>query len=72
MKVTTYEARVVDGQIRLSEPVCLPEHAKVYVVVPAAWEGTVVHVGSPRLAQPERAADFTMDVAEESRDAGLR
>jgi hypothetical protein len=31
-----------------------------------------LHVGSPRLAEPERAADFTMEVAEESRDAGLR
>ena len=29
-------------------------------------------VGSPRLAEPERAADFTMDVAEESQDAGIR
>jgi hypothetical protein len=31
-----------------------------------------IHVRSPRLAEPERAADFTMDVAEESPDAGLR
>jgi hypothetical protein len=31
-----------------------------------------VRVGSPRLAEPERAADFTMDVAEVSPDAGLR
>jgi hypothetical protein len=29
-------------------------------------------VGSPRLAEPERAADFAMDVAEESEDAGIR
>jgi hypothetical protein len=31
-----------------------------------------LRVGSPRLAEPERAADFTLDVAEESRDAVLR
>jgi hypothetical protein len=31
-----------------------------------------LHVGSPRLADPGRAADFTLDVAEESPDAGLR
>ena len=31
-----------------------------------------IHVGSPRLADPERAADFRMDVAAESPDAGLR
>jgi hypothetical protein len=31
-----------------------------------------VHVGGPRLARPEQAPDFTMEVSEESRDAGLR
>src|SRR5262245_37075092 len=31
-----------------------------------------VRVGSPRLARPEQAAAFTMEVSEESRDAGLR
>jgi hypothetical protein len=31
-----------------------------------------IHVGSPRLADPERATDFTMDVAEELPDARLR
>lgn len=31
-----------------------------------------LHIGSPRLAKPEHAADFIMDVAEECRDAGLR
>lgn len=30
-----------------------------------------VHVGSPRLARPEQAADFAMEVREECRDAGL-
>ncbi len=31
-----------------------------------------LRVASPRLAEPERATDFTMDVAEESQDAGIR
>jgi hypothetical protein len=31
-----------------------------------------IRVGSPRLAEPERAADFTMEVAEELPHAGLR
>lgn len=31
-----------------------------------------VRVGSPRLARPEQAADFVMEVSEESRDAGIR
>jgi hypothetical protein len=71
MKVTAYEATVENGQIRLCEPVRLPEYARVYVVVPEVGEKPRVHIPSPRLAQPERAADFIMDVAEEPRDAGL-
>ena len=72
MKVTAYEATVENGQVKLVGPVRLPEHARVYVVVPGPEEPRVLHVGSPRLAQPERAADFTLEVAEEPRDAGLR
>ncbi len=72
MKVTTYEATVENGQIKFFEAVRLPEHARVYIVVPGVEEVSRFHVGSPRLAQPERAADFTMEVAEEPRDAGLR
>jgi hypothetical protein len=72
MRVTTYEATVENGQIKLSEAVRLPEHARVYVVVPGVEEVTRFYVGSPRLAQPERAADFTKEVVEEPHDAGLR
>ena len=71
MKVTTYEATVENGQIKLSEAVRLPEHARVYVVVPGVEEVSRFHVSSPRLAQPERAADFTKEVAEVPPDAGL-
>lgn len=31
-----------------------------------------VRVGSPRLARPDQAADFAMEVSKETRDAGLR
>ena len=72
MKVMTYEGTVENGQIRLSEPVSLPEKARVFVIVPEAIGVPRVHVGSPRLAQPERAVDFVMEVVEEARDAGLR
>jgi hypothetical protein len=40
--------------------------------VPRLEEVARVHMRSPRLAEPERAADFTMDVAEETPDAGLQ
>jgi hypothetical protein len=71
MKVATYEATVEDGQIRLSEPVRLPEHAKVFVVVPGVEEVPRFHLPSPRLARPELAADFVKEVIEEPRDAPL-
>jgi hypothetical protein len=72
MKVSTYEGTVENGQIKLSEAVRLPEHAKVYVVVPDVEEGSVLHFRSPRLTQPERAADFAKEVIKEARDASLR
>lgn len=71
VEVTTYEATVENGQIRLPEAVRLPEHAKVYVVVPGARESTPFRFASPRLARPELAADFAKEVSEEPRDAGV-
>ena len=72
MKLATYEATVEDGRIKLSEAVKLPEHAKVYVIVPEVEETPRFRVGSPRLARPGDAAAFTKEVAEEIQDAGLR
>jgi len=72
MKVTTYEATVENGQVKLPAAVRLPEHARVYVVVPGMEEEPRYHLRSPRLAQPERAAEFAKEVVEEPRDAGLR
>lgn len=72
MRVTTYEATVENGQIKLSEAVRLPEHSKVYVIVPGVDEESRVRVGSPRLVEPEQAIDFVKEVSEEAGDAGLR
>ena len=66
MKVVTYEATVENGQIKLSEPVRLPESTRVYVVGPDVEEVSSVHVASPRLARPERAADFVKEVSRKS------
>jgi hypothetical protein len=61
----TFEGTVENGQIRLPADVHLPEHAKVYVIVPEVpIEGTV-HMISPRLARPEQVADFRLDVVGE-------
>lgn len=71
MKVATYEATVENGQIRLTQPVNLPEQTKVYVVVPGVPDVPRYHIASPRLARPESAADFVKEVTEEPRDAAL-
>lgn len=71
MKSATDGARVENGQIRLSEAVRLPENARVDVVVPGVRDESTSHIGSPRLAQPERAADFTKEVIAEPWDAAL-
>jgi len=72
MRITSFEATVENGQIKLPETVRLPEHARVYVLVPGIEEAPSFHVGSPRLARPEEAADFVKDVSQEPTDASLR
>ena len=71
VNVTTYEATVENGQIRLPEAVRLPEHAKVYVVVPGVPKSAPFRLASPRLARPELAVDFAKDVTEEPGDASV-
>lgn len=71
MSVTTIEAIVENGQIRLPASIRLPERAKVYVLIPDAKMPVASYIGSPRLAHPEQAADFQKEVVEESSDAIL-
>ncbi len=47
-------------------------HSRSWQTVPGVEVVPWIHVGSPRLAEPERSIDFTMEVAEEYPDAGLR
>ena len=71
MQVTTYEAIVENGQVKLSNSVRLPEKAKVYVVVPGTPVQPRFFVGGPRLVHPEQAADFVKEVIEETPDANV-
>lgn len=71
MSVTTIEAIVENGQIRLPSSVRLPEKAKVYVLIPDVKTPSVSYIGGPRLAHPEQATDFRKEVIEESSDASL-
>jgi hypothetical protein len=69
MKVTTYEATVENGQVRLPEDAHIPDHTRVYVVVPSAEPIGRVRIASPHLAHPEDAADFVKQVEEVPDDA---
>jgi hypothetical protein len=71
MKVITYEAVVEGGEVKLPETVKLPEHAKVYVVVPGIEDLPPSMIRTPHLARPEEAADFAMEIVE-GEDAAVR
>ena len=70
MKVIDFEATVEDGRIALPPETGLPEHTRVRVVIEVG-EPRTFRMMSPRLANPEQAADFVMDVTEEPSDAGV-
>jgi hypothetical protein len=72
MSVRTFEGEVEKGQIKLKSPLNLPDRTKVYVVVPGVKVAGSARVHSPRLARPEQAADFEMEIEEAPPDAELR
>ena len=71
MRVATFEGVVEQGRIRLKDDTILPEKTKVYVVVPSMQSEEIAHISSPRLALREQAADFRMEIIEDSGDAAL-
>jgi hypothetical protein len=71
MRVVTFEGIVEDGLIRLTPDVRLPDRTKVFVLVPDMEVERVGRIFSPRLAHPEQAGDFQMEVIEEASDAGV-
>ena len=71
MSIITLEGVIDNGQVRLRDNVRLPDNTRVYVVVPDIQVEEVAHIYSPRLANPEQAADFILEVTEESSDASL-
>ena len=66
MKTITYEGIVENSQIKLPATVHLPEHTKVFVVVPGTDVMPTAFIRSPRLADPSKASDFKMEVTEDS------
>ena len=66
MSTKTCEGKVINGRIELPADANLPENLRVLVVVPDGAE-PLGRVASPRLANPEQAKDFVMEVEEDSR-----
>ena len=71
MATFNFEGRVENGQIRLPDDVTLPEHTKVYVVIPDSDDARQARVHSPRLRFPAQAADFAKQIVEVRPDAEL-
>ena len=49
MKTLTYEATVLNGQIKLPNTIHIPDHTKVFVVVPQAKENFTLVTGNDGL-----------------------
>jgi hypothetical protein len=71
MSIATFEGVVEQGQIRLTTNTRLPEGAKVYVVLPDVAVEQFARIASPRLVRPAEAADFVMEIGEETADASV-
>jgi hypothetical protein len=59
-----FEGVVENGQIRLADDLALPEKVKVYIIVPSGDPEQPIRIRSPRLANPQDAADFAKKVFE--------
>lgn len=64
MATLTVEGFVENGRIRLRDTVTLPEHTKVYVVIPDVEAAPIARSYSPRLRHREQARDFAKQVTE--------
>ena len=62
MATLTVEGFIENGQIRLRDTVTLPEHTKVYVVIPDVDPAPIDSTYSPRLRHREQARDFAKQV----------
>ncbi len=71
MGVVTIEGVVERGRIRIKGKVRLPDHARVYIIVPDMEVEQAIRIPSPHLACPEQVADFVLEVIEGPASAGV-
>lgn len=65
-KLATYEGIVENGHVTLPPDADIPDKTRVYVLVPDAAVYRKYKVMSPRLAHPEQAKDFELQVIDET------
>jgi hypothetical protein len=70
-KLVTYEGVVENGHVALPENASIPEKTRVYVLVPDGKPCQAPNIASPRLAHPEQAKDFEIQVIEETTDTAV-
>ena len=69
-KIATYEGVVENGHVTLPPEADIPEHTRVYVLVPNS--DRTFKVMSPRLADPAQAKDFLkLVIIDESENADV-
>jgi hypothetical protein len=73
MKVMAFQGVIENGEIKLPSGTVLPDNGTVYVLIPDATQTSPspVRIVSPRLARPEQAVDFELEVVEGSSDAAV-
>ena len=71
MSVFAVEGIVENGVIRIKDPIQIPEHTKVFVIVPGIELKSASRIMSPRLAHPDQNKDFKITVIEAPRNASL-
>jgi hypothetical protein len=76
MSVLALEGVVeAEGLIRITTNIHLPQQTKVYILVPEMSlevdKSKPAYIYSPRLAHPERASHYIMELIEEPEDASL-
>jgi len=67
MKIETYEGIVENGCVHLPPEAHVPDKSTVYVIVPEPQQ--TARIWSPRLANPEQASHFKLEVTKEETDA---
>lgn len=69
--IFTIEGIIENGQIRLPGQLHLPEGARVFIIIPEMQMPEQSRIVSPRLAHPEQARDFELEVSVDSNHAKI-